>query len=92
MSYQAFLEEAEVHWDEKVGLLAGVSGEPYHLSRIPAGQRIHSLLNSLYYAWALLKSGKPEFVRRASRVMEVVFSQQDLDTASASYGAWSHYF
>lgn len=88
---EAYLEETERHWDEEAGLFAGLSFEPYHLSRIPAGKRIHHLLGNIYYACALLESGTPERIKRASRVLSVVASQQDLDSTSLSYGAWSHY-
>ncbi|MBI3830369.1 MAG: hypothetical protein HY291_12685 [Planctomycetes bacterium] len=91
MSVEAYLDESEQNWDEEAGLVAGLSGEPYHLSRIPPGKRIHHLLGNLYYAWGLLESGKPERIQRTARVLSVVAAQQDIDPTSTSYGAWSHY-
>jgi hypothetical protein len=92
MELAAYLAEIEKDFDAAAGLYAGISGPPWHLSRLPAGQRIHWTRANLHQATALLMSPDPKHMDRGRGIINRLIDNQDTDPASDSFGSWGQYF
>lgn len=89
MNLTEYLRAVEKGFDAEVGLYSTLSGPGYHLSRIPAGQKIHPTLHNTYMAWYLLRADGAEFVNRGRKILHRLIDEQGADPSSDVFGAWS---
>lgn len=79
-------------YDETVHLLFDKVYDIRYHTRLPSGTQVHPTRESAEYAWALLETGVPWRIERASVVLRQLLAQQDTDVQSATYGIWSWFF
>lgn len=85
------LTEWDANYDEAVCMVGSEFKSPgYHTTL--TGGRVHSTTNSLRYALALVKTGEPERLARAGKIIRKLISLQDQDPASRTYGIWSWFY
>ena len=89
---QKHLEALEREYNPDLHLYGHTSGNPWWMSHIPEGRRVHGMLENLYNTIALLESGEPLHVVRANKVLSRVLSQQDTDLVNPWYGVWGRYY
>lgn len=59
----------------------------YH-SHLPEGSVCHSTKEAIYYALALIKSGKKKNLERAEKVVRAVLALQETNPYKPTYGIW----
>ena len=89
---ERLLAGLEPEYDPDVHLYGHTSGNPWWMSHVPAGRRVHGMLENLNLALALLSSGEARYVSRASGMLIAVCARQDADPVSVSYGGLGRYF
>ena len=84
---RAALEPMHAGYDSEARMLRRPFSSPgYHTTL--SGGTVHSTRDSLQYAVALLDTGDPELLARASGVLDAVIRLQDQDPASKTHGIW----
>ena len=78
----------EKDFNPERNLLGARWTSPGYHSRMPTGAWGHQTRMSIYYALALLASGKPEYLERAPRVIRAVLKSQVTDPYDPAYGIW----
>ena len=83
------IEKTDAKYDPVVHLVWSVQGKHYH-SDVKEDTKIHSSLQSLNYAVAMLDSRKPEFRERAFEILRTVIALQDKNPESKTCGIWPY--
>jgi hypothetical protein len=73
------------HFDEQIGLIYFAHPKNLHMS----GAGGHLLRESAYYAYLLLRTGQEQDRRRASKILGLVLSKQNLDHTSPYWAGFT---
>jgi len=86
---KGFLAEADQNYDSEICMLGSKFWSPGYHSLVPNDTWVHSTRDSIYYALHLLKTGEPEYEKRAFDIIQKIILLQDTNSYSQTYGIWS---
>lgn len=87
-AFDTVLTGEDKRYDEKAKMLKRPFSSPGYHTTLKGGE-VHSTVDSLRYAVALLDSGEEDRKERAFDVLRKVISLQDQNPESNTYGIWS---
>lgn len=88
MSMDKLLKSVEKRFDEAVSMPSSICHSIGYHSRLPDGCVCHSTREAIYYALALIRSGKKKHLARAEKVIRAVLALQETNPYKQTYGIW----
>lgn len=82
------LKSVEPRFDEAVSMPSSICHSIGYHSRLPDGCICHSTREAIYYALALIRSGKKKNLERAEKVIRAVLALQETNPYKQTYGIW----